>query len=204
MDTKEKWIDFMNRTGHVGMVNNYDSIILLYSEQHRFYHTISHINNRLDLLEKHAAICNDLNAIEFAIWYHDIVYDPKSKENEEKSADIFMRDWFFLPFEFKYRVRKLIMATKYDTINDDDFDLSLIQDIDLQILGSDWKTYDQYRCNVRKEFGFIDNKAYSAGRTAFLNKMLARQIYATPIFRRLYEVQAIKNINQEIIELEKV
>ena len=49
--------------------------------------------------------------MKLAIWVHDIVYDPKSKENEVKSAEIFAKYWGEKDDEIKSNVEEIILAT---------------------------------------------------------------------------------------------
>jgi len=38
-------------------------------------------------IKKYKRELDDLDSIRFAIWFHDIIYNPKEKNNEENSAD---------------------------------------------------------------------------------------------------------------------
>ena len=65
------------------------TIFQYYQETHRAYHNLSHIYNLLKLSEQ-LDIYNR-NAFEMAIWYHDIIYQPHFKDNEAKSAALFLK-----------------------------------------------------------------------------------------------------------------
>jgi len=58
-----------------------------YLEPHRFYHTLEHLDDICDQLEKKGLGEND--ALLLATVFHDIIYDPRSPNNEEDSASYF-------------------------------------------------------------------------------------------------------------------
>ena len=67
--------------------NNIDpSILDVYYDPHRFYHNWSHIKSMLHSAKNKNILFDDLV---LAIAFHDIVYDPKKNDNEEKSAELF-------------------------------------------------------------------------------------------------------------------
>jgi predicted metal-dependent HD superfamily phosphohydrolase len=139
--------------------------------------------------------------VEFAIWFHDCIYDTHDDKNEEKSAsyaydvahdDAKMDDIFCL------KVHDLIIATKHTSIPDE-HDVKYFLDIDLSILGADSHAYEKYRMNIRKEYRWIDENEYRVGRREVLNKFLNRDnIYLTDHFRGKYEKAARKNIENEL------
>lgn len=53
-----------------------------YTEPHRHYHTLNHVHAMLGALDGIAGSIGldfgRLDLIEMAIWFHDIVYDPRS------------------------------------------------------------------------------------------------------------------------------
>lgn len=71
------------------------SLALLYSEQHRRYHTLNHIHDCLDKLRlnfKEHLSQHDFEVITLALIYHDVIYNPKAIDNEELSAQYFKED----------------------------------------------------------------------------------------------------------------
>jgi len=68
------------------VIDNY--IIHSYSTE-RYYHTIRHLMVMLeDVRQFHLGLI-DGTKLEFAIFFHDVVYDVNSNRNEEDSADHF-------------------------------------------------------------------------------------------------------------------
>ena len=62
------------------------SILDKYNEPHRFYHNWDHIEYMINLCDRYKYTSEDLL---LAIIFHDIIYDPKENDNEEKSAELF-------------------------------------------------------------------------------------------------------------------
>ncbi|MFO7850380.1 MAG: hypothetical protein R6V67_10505, partial [Spirochaetia bacterium] len=62
----------------------------LYSQEHRFYHNLEHINDCLRLFdslnESNRNLVQNPLSLELAIWFHDAVYTPGNSKNEEESA----------------------------------------------------------------------------------------------------------------------
>jgi hypothetical protein len=59
-----------------------------YSEPQRAYHTLSHIDALLALVRDRRAELKSPEAVSFAVWFHDIVYDPTAHDNEDRSAKL--------------------------------------------------------------------------------------------------------------------
>ena len=111
---KTKWIEFWQR---LGVKNNplpyFAELEARYSEPHRAYHTFAHVLDCLEEFESIKHLAHDPLAVEMAIWYHDSVYDPRAKDNEERSAELAAKtsDESGLPSLLKQRVNNLILAT---------------------------------------------------------------------------------------------
>ena len=68
-----------------------------YSEPHRHYHTLSHIQFMFDQLQDYTKIeqlsVNETQILHYAIWFHDIVYDTLKSQiigrNEIQSSVTF-------------------------------------------------------------------------------------------------------------------
>ena len=54
-----------------------------YNESHRAYHNLTHLEQVFAQLDR---VCKASPAMQCAVWYHDVIYKPGSKSNEDKSA----------------------------------------------------------------------------------------------------------------------
>lgn len=171
-----------------------------YSEKNRFYHNLDHIVamlRRFDEVEPADA------AIEFAIWYHDVVYDPRAADNEEKSADLFRDDLgSILPVAFVEKVCRLIMATDHRVPSSGDMDESLIRDIDLSILAEKSEIYQKYARAIRLEYAHVPDATYREGRARVLRKFLEDRIFLSDRFGGMEE-DARRNIQEELVILDR-
>lgn len=170
----------------------------LYSEGHRAYHNLSHIDRMLGWLD---AAGGGSEAVELAIWFHDAIYSPRGTQNEAKSAKYFAdRLGPFIGEHLATEVERLIMATDHSRPRSGMYDEELIIDTDLSILGSQPDEYDAYRSAVRSEYAFVPERDFVAGRRAILGGFLSRPIFSTAFFAKL-EQQARANIASELESL---
>lgn len=169
-----------------------------YSKPTRYYHTLQHLEHIYKELEPF-----ELSPLlEFAIFYHDIVYDAKQNDNEEQSALLAQKrlTQLTLPQEFNKQLFELIVETK--THKSSSKENRLFLDADLAILGSNEKSYNKYIQNVRKEYDIYDDVTYFTGRRNVLEVFLEKErIYESEHFYELYEKQARKNLKQELKKL---
>lgn len=68
-----------------------ERVMSMYNEDTRHYHTLFHIRDMLGVARSLSAHVKDLPAILWAVWFHDVVYDAKAGDNEEKSAELFVQ-----------------------------------------------------------------------------------------------------------------
>jgi predicted metal-dependent HD superfamily phosphohydrolase len=112
--------------GESGAAEQFAALQERYSEPHRAYHTFDHISDCLaqfDLVRHQAAKPDE---VEFALWLHDVIYDPHASGNEEKSAQwaVDMLHQGAVSAAVIARVAELIMVTRHTTVPED-IDLSL-------------------------------------------------------------------------------
>lgn len=178
--------------------NTFNELVLRLSEPHRAYHTTAHIADLLELLERHRNLASDPQAVEWAIWLHDIIYDPKSRTNEEDSA-AFARSLLVEDAELSATVADLIMATK--THRGETDDARLLLDLDLSILCASPDRFAWFEKAIRKEFDCYTDEEFRVGRTSALNSFLQRdRIYHTTPFLEMEGI-ARENLRWAIAEL---
>lgn len=205
MTQKQRWTVLWERLGAQGDASAvYDDLVTrYYSESHRAYHILEHIGHCLDEFEQVRHLATNPDAVELALWYHDAIYDTKAKDSEERSAALaveVVRD-ASLSDNFGQSVVNLITATKHTSTSTDP-DVQLLVDIDLSILGQSEDKFDEYERQVRKEYEWVTEDAFVAGRLAILKSFLDRPtIYSTWFFRNKYEVQARRNIAKSLARL---
>lgn len=207
MHKKVKFYSFLVLFHKLGSKNSpqfvYNDLISRYSESHRKYHTLDHIKSCLDEFKQVKTFSQDPLAIEFAIWFHDAVYNTHRKDNEEKSAKLAIKviKKLKLPKKYISKVTSLILATKHDTEPIDN-DEKLICDIDLSSLGLPDDEYEQNSLKIRQEYNWVAKDQYILGRskviTSFLNKP---SIFYTEYFKNKYEKQARHNLLNELERL---
>jgi predicted metal-dependent HD superfamily phosphohydrolase len=175
-----------------------------YSEPHRRYHTLAHVEKCLAELRSAWFYAVHLHEIEWALLFHDVVYDPRRQDNEARSADWACRvmDELRRPEDEKARVRSMILATAHSA-EPRTPDEALLLDADLSILGADEAVFDEYDRAVRVEYAWVPEQAYRNARAQVLRSFLSREpIYHTALFRGRYEEPARANLRRALARLE--
>lgn len=202
--TKEKWNKLWEEINAKGDPGKYYNVLLKhYWEPHRKYHNLVHIGQCLDEFEKEeeqAGLAKVPEAVEFAIWFHDIIYNPRSKTNEEDSAKVAKKicKEIGVSREFTEKVSELILYTKHqETPPEDNIDARLIMDVDLAKLGSSPSVFDNYTRKIREEYSHMTEKEFAMMIKRSVTKLLSRDsIYLTDYFKEKYEKQARRNLER--------
>jgi predicted metal-dependent HD superfamily phosphohydrolase len=201
---KEEWFQLTSK-----FTTNNDDIDILWKEikvqyelKTRHYHNLFHINSMLKQAKSNKHSIKDYNTFLLAIWYHDIIYKPTKKNNEEESALFAEKRLKKLNLDKKTITKaiKLINSTKnHDVILDENLDNAYLLDIDLSILGSAWEDYQKYIDNIRKEYKIYPKLIYNKGRKQVLKHFLERDtLFFTEEYQSKFENQARQNILKEI------
>lgn len=204
MLNEKRWNRLLERlTGRNDSADSFQQLVAAYSEPHRYYHNISHIEHCLAEFDDLGDSCISPDEVEFAIWLHDVVYDPHASDNEERSAvraEEILSD-FSCPEAKSIEIQKLILATRHldpPTISDAQF----LVDIDLSILGQPVSIFQKYEDCIRAEYSWIPEDQYRLGRSTVLQNFLDQtSIYSTEWFQKRYEMQARENITKTLIAL---
>jgi len=178
----------------------FDRLVAAYSEPHRHYHTLEHLGEMFRVVGRLPVA--DLPAVQLAVWYHDAVCDPKATDNEERSADWAESDLKAWGVPQWAAVRALILATKHTAAEPDTPDAAAFLDADLAILGAAEARYQRYAADIRREYEWVPDAAYRAGRRAVLEGFLNRErIYRTAVMSEEGEESARRNLTAEIAGL---
>ena len=181
----------------------FQQLVSLYSESHRHYHNLRHMNECLAEFDSARQVAREPLSVELAIWFHDAIYETHARDNEERSAELARRCISDGGGAEKIRssVETLIMATKtHDSAIHPD--APLMVDIDLSILGKSEERFDQYETQIQREYDWVPREVFAAKRAEILESFAARdRIYATEHFFALYEQKARSNLERSVKNL---
>lgn len=186
----------------------YEEIEKKYTSNRRHYHNLYHIAALLRFCEQYTGELNNHDVVAFAVFYHDIIYNPLRKDNEPRSAQLAVKRLQALqvPAAAIEQVKLYIEATQTHAVTaavTHMGDLQLFLDFDMSILAADWENYEAYTRQVRKEYRIYPDKLYYPGRKKFLEHCLQTEfIFQTEVFRKKYEGVARENIKKELQEAE--
>jgi predicted metal-dependent HD superfamily phosphohydrolase len=177
----------------------WEALLSAYTQPHRAYHNLHHIHALFrDLSQFSTAEVSE--SIQWAIWYHDIVYDPHAGDNEEQSADwavTTLQNWG-LSSSLQKEVRRLILATQSHQAEADDHNACLLLDLDLGILGTSSERYAEYARAIREEYRWVPRPLYAQGRQKVLDSFLSlKTLYNTPVIRQQREQRGQENLRWE-------
>lgn len=180
----------------------------LYTQPHRTYHNLNHINECLTELENTPSLLTygQRMIVEKAIWYHDAVYNPYSRMNEVYSAMLVQED----PRMINVPVKNIIYRTAYHTITQTvtdpetkeemplDIATQVMLDIDLSGFGKNTPECLKNGENVRREYYKTTDYQFAEGRLKFLRAIMQREsLYYTDFFKEKYHVMSQRNLKIE-------
>lgn len=191
-----------------------------YSEDHRHYHNLKHIEEMLYLFQKVRAEYKKMgktlpheNEIYLAIMFHDIIYDLKNKHeksNEQLSAEFareYLKEHLINENIDIDLVCELIELTgshidpNKAASNLEEFK-KIFLDADMTIFAAEAERLDEYEYGILQEYTSIYPKdQYLEGRKHALKNILKkREIYHSDFFKTKYDEKAWDNI-MSLIEI---
>lgn len=183
----------------------FSQLVAAYSEPQRHYHNLSHLYSFLCELQDIRELINEPETLELAAWFHDVVYNPRSSENEFRSAEVAVNSLHELGLCDKRiaRVSELICMTKTHQSPPADTDAAFFLDADLVVLGWAHRFYVEYAESIRMEYAWVADRDFCSARRLILQRFLERPvIFQSHLFRDKWESQARTNIAAEIAQLE--
>ena len=176
------------------------AVVAAWSEPHRRYHDLAHLAAVLGLVDALAPAADDADAVRLAAWYHDVVYDPRSAENEARSAGRARAGLRGLVDDERLaEVERLVLLTAGHDPGPDDANGAVLCDADLAVLAAPPKAYAAYASAVRVEYGHLSDADFTAGRIAVLEHLLALPaLYRLPEDDERWTATARANLTAEL------
>lgn len=205
MNLRKEWDILGEKLSNVKSNYFNDVIVQKYSESHRHYHGIGHVNSLLRMAKDfRGKQLSDSMAV--AIWFHDLSYDPTRTDNELISSELAYEYLSSIGAhtDFICEVDDLIYVTKSHApikhANASYDDQCFFIDIDMAVLGKRREKYERYVENVFNEYlAFYSEKQVKLARASFLKSLLEREnIFYTDQVRERYGARAIENIKWEL------
>lgn len=182
-------------------------LCLRYRSSKRFYHTLEHILDCIQKLKRDfeaQLTSEDFHLAVLSIFYHDVVYDSKAKDNEEQSATYFNEAASVLDLSLSHKeiIASIIRHTEKHDIPEKSDKSNLfkaVMDVDLSILSDRIEKYIPYAINIRKEYSYIPWAVYQVERAKVLRYLSSK----SPIFHcNCYKEEDVRrNVAYEIENL---
>lgn len=184
-----------------------DRLAERYREPHRRYHDLRHLQEVLQTVDDLADAADDVDAVRWAAWFHDAVYDVHRDDNEERSAQLAEQDLAALGLDraLVSEVSRLVRLTATHQPEDDDANGAVLCDADLRILAADPWRHAEYVADVRAEYAHVPDPEFRAGRAAILRALLSSgRLFRTERAYTRWEERARANLAAELRQLESV
>jgi predicted metal-dependent HD superfamily phosphohydrolase len=162
----------------------------------RYFHNLGHIDDCLTQFDEVAPLLVDRDAVELALWFHDVVYEPGNRDNERASAQLFLDLSVGALPRFRWRVCALILTTRRARTPRSN-DCKFIDDIDLAGFGLPWKEFIHNGDCLRREFANQSDAEYYRGLSAFLHALNRRpRFFRTDYFAQRLGKRANANLTR--------
>jgi predicted metal-dependent HD superfamily phosphohydrolase len=211
-EVEDRWRETWALLGRSPAPGGLGPLIARYAVPHRAYHNLGHVLACLELAKTVRGQLAQPGLTELALWYHDVVYEPRRSDNEEESASLAAHALAGqLQPQAVAGIERLILATKHlappaaqpstavagpaGHTTDADY----LVDIDLAILGAEPAQFDAYEGAIRREYRWVPGPLYRRGRGQVLESFLSRsRIYSTDQFHRRLEAAARANLARSL------
>lgn len=151
----------------------FNDIIKRWNEPHRFYHNIEHLTfilSEIENLYQNKVISeSEYRALIVVAFYHDVIYNPRENNNEEKSVEYFVNNNKngFTSFSSTV-VSDIIMETKNRNKPTEKL-AEIFWNIDNRIITQPISNLIEYEHKIFKEYQWVAYDKYKEGRIDFLN-----------------------------------
>ncbi|MFD6950638.1 metal-dependent phosphohydrolase [Nocardiopsis sp. TSRI0078] len=176
-----------------------------WSEPHRRYHTLTHLEATLRAVGLLRNEARDADRVRYAVWFHDAVYEGVPGRDERESAELAERLLSLMGAgpAFAREVARLVGVTATHRPGRWDADGAVVCDADLSVLAAPADEYLAYTTAIRAEYRHVPDEEFRAGRAGVLRSLLeAPHLFHTPFGRAHWEARARVNMLAELDRLE--
>ncbi|KGN30636.1 hypothetical protein N802_06475 [Knoellia sinensis KCTC 19936] len=192
-----------------GLVSVREDLERRWSEPHRGYHDLRHLDEVLAALGELRGGALDTDdewaSVVLAAWFHDAIYDVRAPADNERLSAELAREALSphgIGDDVVATVAALVEASATHDVSVSSGPHAAFHDADLWILAAPESRFDAYCADVRREYAEVPDTAYAEGRTAILSPFLERaSIYRTALAREAWEPQARLNLRRELARL---
>jgi pantetheine-phosphate adenylyltransferase len=162
-------------------------ILSMWNESHRSYHSLNHLNELVYSINENKKKYSEKEYEKLLLTaiFHDIIYDPKDNQNEEKSADFFINCCVDRDNIDIVEVKQAILDTKTHkatTKISEEFN-----NLDMNIVERDFDKLLEWENGIYEEYKIFGNEAYKDGRLKFLESLLDKYPHNTNNLLKLIE-----------------
>ena len=205
--SQDRWVTLWRAAAASGdPLRWYQRLTAAYAEPHRRYHNQQHIAECLAELDDARSLTKEPDKVEWALWFHDAIYDPRAEDNDEKSAAL-VKDCLTgagLRRDYVEAVCRLVMVTKSHDVGSV-MHAGVMVDVDLAILGQPEERFCEYEAQIGEEYGWVPRNIFAQKRAAILDRFSARErIYSTDWFHKKHEERARRNLEMSIRNLKRL
>lgn len=187
---QERWKEFSSDE------ETFNMLMKKHTEPHRFYHNTSHLVSLLENLEKFNLERHKKGFLTYMIFFHDAIYNPMAKDNEEQSAQLYeaFAEKSGLTDHLLKKGIDVILGTKHHATAPSNELLDTFLDLDLSILGSSLETFLEYEQNIRLEYGFVPDSIYEVERAKVMKTLKGE--YRTETGKVLWQALRDENLKK--------
>lgn len=147
-------------------------LLSMWNESHRHYHNLNHLTSLLEDIDneyKNKVSEKEYEKLNIVALFHDIIYDPKRNDNEEKSADFFLSACVEKNNKDITEIKDAILDTK--THQSSNQLSEKFNNLDMKIVEKDFNQLLEWEEGIYNEYKFHGDK-YKEGRIQFLESLL--------------------------------
>jgi len=180
-----------------------DMVVQRMQEPHRRYHNLDHVLEMWVWYKQHCMYRGDhIDAIvgSFCL-YHDAIYDPRSADNEQRSAHLWLSDTLADDY-IRDAVHNSILASADHFHRDTCWDASMhwCLDLDLLRLGSPEAKFIQHGQDIRREYDHLTDQQWTRASSEFRARVIAQpKIFVFSPFAQI-ELQARRNLARALLQ----